>query len=267
MLGGAPYTTENDNRVPFLTRGEVDVVEVDIGGRAEESVVARRDPQWPEATLLGRVRASSRAELLSLGVPREYPPRRRIIRQWEESRYAALLVAGIVKVVGSVRAGSEALLDIRVGGDLVGEMSALDGQPRSASVVACGAVQARLIRHGDLKGFLDRHPDVAQEISRIISLRLRWANRRRLDFLAHDATTRTARVLVELADTYGRRTAEGTDLGLELTQAEIASIAGVAQATAEKALHAVEHADLIRRGYRRIVVTDLERLRHFAGSD
>jgi CRP/FNR family transcriptional regulator, cyclic AMP receptor protein len=225
--------------------------------------VLPREAQWPQVTLLGRLQPSTRAEFLTLGMARTFPPKRIIIRQWDQSQHSVLLVSGIVKVVGSTSAGYEALLDIRVRGDLVGEMSAMDGEPRSASVVTCSTVDSRWIRQADLRGFIDRHPDVGLEISRIISLRLRWANRRRLDFLTHNATTRLARVLVELAETYGRATHDGFDLGLELTQAELASVAGVALATAEKALHTMKREGLIRRGYRQIVIFDLDRLRRF----
>jgi CRP/FNR family transcriptional regulator, cyclic AMP receptor protein len=230
-----------------------------------ESLVASQTPGWPGGTLLGSLRESVRDEFLTIGVLRVFPPRRQVIRQWDESQHSFLLIRGIVKVVGSANPGTEALLDIRVGGDLVGEMSALDGERRSASVLTCGEVQARLIKQAELASFMTRYPEVAIEIGRIMARRLRWANRRRLDFLAHDATTRVGRLLVELTDTYGRRGSGGWDLGLDLTQAELASVAGVAKATAEKALHSLEQDALIKRGYRRIVVTDLELMRAAVG--
>jgi CRP-like cAMP-binding protein len=218
-------------------------------------------------TLLGSLRPSVRDGLLALGVARSYPVRRRIITERDETRYVFLLLSGIVKAVVSTPSGAEALLDIRIGGDLVGEMAAFDGQPRSASVITCSVVEARLIKEPDLTGFLSRHPDAGREISRIIVQRLRWANRRRLDFVAHDAGTRIARVLVEIATNYGHDGDKGRDLGLELTQNEVATVAGVALPTAEKALAGFEHDGLIQRGYRRIIVTDLDRMRATAEAD
>jgi CRP/FNR family transcriptional regulator, cyclic AMP receptor protein len=98
----------------------------------------------------------------------------------------------------------------------------------------------------------------------MIAQRLRWANRRRVDYLAHDAATRVVRVLVELVETYGRQVPDGWDLGVELTQSEIASIAGVKLATAKKILHALDQDGLVKRGYRDLRVADLVRMRQVA---
>ncbi|MEW2379935.1 cyclic nucleotide-binding domain-containing protein [Micromonospora sp. NPDC047812] len=49
-----------------------------------------------------------------------------------------LLEEGLTKVTVSLPDGRAALLALRVGGDLVGEVSALNDRPRSASVTTCG---------------------------------------------------------------------------------------------------------------------------------
>lgn len=223
------------------------------------------DRRWPPATLLGRVAAPLRVALLSAGTEIEETGDRPIIRQGDRLGHAYLLIDGVVKIVVRDTNGKEALLDIRVGGDIVGEMAALDGATnRSADVLPCGPLVARVIKRTELIDLLSRQGDLAIEVAKMISQRLRWANRRRLDFTAHAAKTRVARVLTEVIDTYGRRNGPVWELGVPLTQAEIAQLAGSRLRTVESALRSLATADIVRRQYRGIEVTDLNRLRTIA---
>jgi CRP/FNR family cyclic AMP-dependent transcriptional regulator len=219
---------------------------------------------WPEPTLLGRLRGSTRRDLLCAGVPTKYPVRTRILRQGEISNHVVLLLSGLVKIQGLTEGGHEVLLAVRIAGDLVGEMAALEDTPRSATVIASVPTRARVISRSEFAAFLHRHPDAALEVTRMVSSRLRWANRRRMDFTAHSARTRMGRVLAEVLQVYGHRCHGGWDLGVALSQAEIASLAGVALRTAQKVLHALAAEGVVERRYRKIRVVDPEALYRIA---
>jgi CRP-like cAMP-binding protein len=90
--------------------------------------------RWPPASLLGSLDAESRERLLEPGTMREYPADRRLISQGDTSTFAVVLLDGVVKVTGVSSAGREALLAIRAGGDIVGELAAIDGRPRSCTI-------------------------------------------------------------------------------------------------------------------------------------
>jgi CRP-like cAMP-binding protein len=204
----------------------------------------------------------ARADLLGLGTPVAYDPGRTILRQGGdegEDAYAYLLLAGSVKVLGN-EGGREPLLGIRIGGDLVGEMAVLSGKARSATVSTCAPTLARHIPGWELRAFLRGCSEVAVEVACMVIERLRWANERRVDFAAFDARTRVGRVLLTLAETYGRDVGDGRDLGAPLSREEIASLAGVKLATMEKALREFAKAGLVRLGYRSIVVIDADGL-------
>jgi CRP-like cAMP-binding protein len=201
----------------------------------------------------------ARADLLGLGTPVPFGAGETILRQGDPGEIAYLLLAGSVKVLGN-EGGREPLLGIRIGGDLVGEMAVLSGKARSATVSTCVATSARRIPGWELRAFLRCCPDAALEVAHMIIERLRWANERRVDFAACDARTRVSRVLLTLAETYGRDTGDGRDLGAPLSREEIASLAGIKLATMEKALRKLAHAGIVRLGYRRIVVIDIDRL-------
>ncbi|MGW5049600.1 Crp/Fnr family transcriptional regulator [Actinokineospora sp. NPDC004072] len=219
---------------------------------------------WPVGSLLGRLGERDRADLLATGTGVRFPAGRVLLRQSEDGRTAYLLVQGCVKVVAN-DTEREALLAIRVGGDLVGEMSVLSGKPRSATVITCTATAARAIPAERLRAHLAAHPAVAIEVAAMLSDRFRWSNERRVAAAALDPRGRVSRVLVSLAETYGHDRADGTHLGAPLTQADIASLAGIRLPTAEKVLRGFAAAGLVGLAYRDIRITDIGALRAIAG--
>src|SRR6266536_2376958 len=222
------------------------------------------DRRWPTTTLLGRLAPPARVALLSAGTEIEHAADRPIIRQGDQFGHVYLLIDGLVKVTVRDTNGKEALLGIRVGGDIVGEMSALDGTKRSADVVPCGPLVARVIKREELLDLLTRQGDLAIEVAKMISQRLRWANRRRLDATSQSPRTRVARVLTEVIEAHGRRSGSVWRLGVPRTQAEIAQRGGCRLRTVESALKRLATEGVVRRLYRGIEVTDLSRLRAIA---
>ncbi|GAA3431516.1 Crp/Fnr family transcriptional regulator [Kutzneria kofuensis] len=218
---------------------------------------------WPRATLLGRLPAKVVDQVLTAGVERKLCSGRPLIREGELEGYAFVLVRGIVKVTAATETG-EALLAIRVGGDLVGEMGVLEKAPRSATVTACTPVWTRVVHRNEFLDLMRRSPDFSVEVAAMISWRLRWANRRRLEFAGQPARVRVCRVLDEIVDTYGARHGSTWSLGVPLTQAEIASLAGIALRTAEKELGQLEQDGVVVRRYRATEVADRDALRLIA---
>lgn len=181
-----------------------------------------------------------------------------------DDRHALLLLSGFAKVTATVENGQSSLLAVRVAGDTVGEMAALDGAPRSATVTACGPLTARVIPVGVLREALIRRPELSIALTGIVADRLRWANRRRLDFSGYPAKVRLARLLVELATAYGRAEDGAVAIGCQLTQPELAALIGTAETTIHKGLRELREEGLLGTGYRITIVQDLRRLRELA---
>ncbi len=221
---------------------------------------------WPPRTLLGMLDDAARADLLSLGTAREYPPDSVLILEGDRSTDVMALIDGWAKVVGSTEEGGQALLSLRIGGDLVGEQAALDGLPRSATVISAGVTVTRVISQRDFLAFLDRAPDVALAVSRALSGKLRWATRRRIDLSGLPVATRLARVLSELGRLYGRQSAAGLELIYTLTQPELAAMVAASEPSVHKALRQLRTDGIVMTGYRQVVITDLAALDAIAAS-
>ena len=151
-------------------------------------------------------------------------------------------------------------------GDIIGETGALGDRPRTATVTACGEVVAAVVNKAQFTAFLRRYPEAAVNMTAVIGERVRLANRRRADFNAYPAEVRLARLLIEIARTCGRRTDEGLDIGVPLSQPELATMVGAAEATGQKAIRDLKDANLISTGYRRIVILDFDALLALGGA-
>lgn len=216
--------------------------------------------EWPDGTLLSRLDARTANVLLGLGTRRRVCDGAVLLREGDETDHVVLLRRAIVKVTANAPSGREALLSIRVTGDLVGETSALNRQRRTATVTASGDAVVSVIHRREFQPFLRDHPEAAVQVAGVVADRLRWANRRRVEFSDYPIKVRLARILAELASAYGRRTATGLEIGVPLTHNELATLAGAAEVTVQKALRELREEGLIVGGYRSTTVLDLPTL-------
>src|SRR6202020_204889 len=121
--------------------------------------------------------------------------------------------------------GREIVLGLRGPGDVIGDLSALDGAPRSASALAVGDVEATVAPGTALTRAL-ADPSMAMELLRILASRLRDADRKRLEFAALDTLGRVAWRLQELGERFGEETAEGLEGERPLAPEQLASWCG-----------------------------------------
>jgi CRP/FNR family cyclic AMP-dependent transcriptional regulator len=218
-------------------------------------------PDWAPGTFLGSLTPATSAELVAASVRRHFAPGQRILREGGRDVHVVLILSGFVKATTAVE-GVDTLLGIRLPGEVIGEVGALVGEPRTATVTACGQVAAGLLARNEFGAFLRRRPDAAALVTATMARQLRWANRRRADFAAFPAHIRLARLLVEIADGCGRPQPDGTvEIGVPLSQPELATMIAIAQATVQKALHELRDLGLIATGYRRMAITDPAGLR------
>jgi len=218
---------------------------------------------WRPTSLLGRLPPTIRHAALNLGVRRRYRTGQTLMREGDQTTHAVLIRSGHVKVTAATEEGS-ALLAIRPAGDLVGEMAALNGTPRMATIRAPVEVLGNQITQAELLAFLRRYPAVMLAIVDMVGNRLRMANRRRLDISYATTRIRVARILTELEEGFGRDTSRGRVIEVTLTQAELADLAGVSCVTVQRALRELRAAKLIANEYRRVVVRSPRALRRLA---
>lgn len=213
---------------------------------------------------VGALDEGARAAFETLGHVRRYRNGDVVFAEGDRSSDVALVVTGRLKILCTTESGGEVALAIRQAGDLVGELAAIDnpGTPRMASAIALGPTTVRLMRAIEFTEFLVAHPTSSLVLVRMLTSRLRAAERRRVEYGSIDSTRRLGRLLVELAgppDDLGRATVTG-----DLSQSELASLIGASRESVARAFTRLRQLDLVETGRRVVIVHDIDRLERFA---
>jgi CRP-like cAMP-binding protein len=198
-------------------------------------------------------------EMRTAGRPRRWERGTTVMSEGDTSDWVLVLTEGRVKVSSHTSSGTEVVLAVRGPGGLLGEMSAIDGSPRSATVTALEPIAGIVIR--DFPAFLQAHGRIAVLLMQLVTGRLRDADRKRIEYGAFDTTGRVATRLIELAERYGEKTNSGVRVALPLSQDELAGWTGASREAVSKALRTLRDRGLIETGRRRVVIHDLEGLR------
>ncbi len=152
--------------------------------------------------------------------------------------------------------GREVVLAVLGPGELLGELSAIDGAPRSAAAGALGPVQLTAIDVARFNAFVDAHHDVAVALLRCVAVRLRQASRRQVEFGTVDALGRVCGRLTEMMDRYGHPDGPHIDIVAPLSQSEVGGWAGLSREAVVKALASLRALGWVSTKGRTITVLD-----------
>jgi CRP-like cAMP-binding protein len=170
---------------------------------------------------------------------------------------------GWVMITSVAPGGREIVLGLRGPGEIIGDLSALDGEPRSATAIAAGEVEATVASGSVLIRALS-DASAAVELLRVLAIRLRDADRKRLEFAALDTLGRVAWRLHELSERFGKDTADGIEVELPLSQEQLASWCGASREATVKALAALRTLGCISTSRRSVLIRDPQALRRHA---
>lgn len=200
------------------------------------------------------------SEPASLGRPRRYRKGAVLFAEGDRADRVIVLRSGRVKVTRATESGREVVLGVRGPGEMLGELSALDGGSCSATATALEPVEASVIPASSFRAYLAEEPAMAYHLLEVVVHRLREADRARVEFGAFDTVGRVASRLSELARRYGSPVDGGLEIALALSQDELAGWVGASREAVAKALRQLRAAGCIETGRRRIVVRDLDAL-------
>lgn len=208
------------------------------------------DGAWQALAVRGRHRKMARGSTL--------------FAQGERTGAVAILVDGRLKIARVTDDGTEALLAVRGPGDLVGELAALDGRPRSASVTALEPASLLVVEAGVFRSWLRAYPDVALRLLAVLAGRLRDADIVRAEFPATDVTARLARRLLQLAAQYGEPDGDTVRIDLPVTQDDLAGWVGASREAVAKGMRRLRDAGAVTTARRQVAVRDVAALRRLA---
>lgn len=174
-----------------------------------------------------------------------------IVSEGDPGEALYIVRAGEVKVVLTAEDGREVILGVLGVGAHFGELSLIDGRPRSAHVIATQTSSLLILRRADFRRQVEAQPAVAWALLLELSRRLRQADGTIGSLVLLDVPGRVARVLVEHA-TPG----QPATLVKPLTHQVIAHMVGASRETVSRAMSEFQEQGWISVVRRKVTITD-----------
>jgi CRP-like cAMP-binding protein len=175
--------------------------------------------------------------------------------------YLLFLLAGRLQVIDTNEEGKEIGLSFILPGDYFGELSIVDGAPRSATVVACENSLVALLPRRQAQTLIYHHPLVAERVLKRMAASVRQASSYRAILGISNAFQRVFAFLHHLASI-----APGGLVVIDQmpTQQEIAIMVSTSRETVSRALSILIKRGVVEKDLRRLIVRQPEVLREAA---
>jgi CRP/FNR family transcriptional regulator, cyclic AMP receptor protein len=155
---------------------------------------------------------------------------------------------GLLKVTMMSRAGNERILAFLGSGAIVGELSIIDGLPRSASVVAVRDAKLSFLSRAAFEEFAQKHPEVYKSLVTMIATRLRETDAVIAAGSFLPLRGRVALTLLELAHDFGHDVGSGrVVIRQKIGQSDLAAMAGIARENVSRILNDWKRRKLVSR--------------------
>lgn len=165
-----------------------------------------------------------------------------------------LVVDGIVRIDSQSPDGKDAVFNLVKGGEFFGEISLLDGKPRTANATALTDCDLIVIERRDFVPILLDEPQLMKRLLEIICGRLRQTNEQVEDLMFLDLAGRLARTILKLVGD------SEIPFRVQMTQRQLAQIAGLSREMVNKQLRIWSKERLVRLSREEITILNREKL-------
>lgn len=176
-----------------------------------------------------------------------FPAGEVLIEQDSEGGTTFFILEGGVKVYRLDENGDMITLAVLGPKDVIGEMSLIDNEPRSANVETIKDTKVMGLDKSGFTRILNTHPNIAMGLLRTLSARVRATNEKLEDILSKDLTERTQKTLKTLVKYFPNNE-------ITLSQEELADIIGATRARVTEALNELQKEGKISLAHRRITL-------------
>jgi len=162
-----------------------------------------------------------------------------LFNQGDGSHALYVITAGIVRIYLTSEDGREATINLAEEGEVIGEMSLLDGLPRSAGAAALTPTKLVFIPRDPFLALLEGSSKLARQIILTLCERLRATNAQVDQAIFHDLRHRLLVMLRQIALLHGRVESDMAVLELDVTQGTLAQMLGASREAVNKHLRAL----------------------------
>jgi CRP/FNR family transcriptional regulator, cyclic AMP receptor protein len=229
--------------------------------------------QFEPDTFLGSLTADELHAFQNCGRAVRFSSKETLFREGDDPGGVIAILSGRMKISIAGVGGRDVVLRLPGPGELVGEIAAVAGRPRSATVESVNDVEGISVRAADFRRFISEQPRVATLIFEHVTALLSYADRQRADLATRDVTGRVASRLLELAAdaedpsaTPPGSRASGKRIMHSLSQEELAAWSGASREAVAKSLQLLRDLGWVSTGRREITLLDEAALRTLVDS-
>lgn len=206
--------------------------------------------------VLGSIPPPYRKAVLDLCERRHVAKGKTVWAQGERADYVAFLFSGKAMSSYQSRNGKTGTTGFWCAGDLIGAGDMGEATTRQMTVRClepCVIYTLSFERFNDL---VRRFPELAQTIIRAMAVRLRWVSLLAVTLETQSAFERICAVLLALSERFGAACDQGVLIDLNLTNDNLAAIAGVSRQFTNSTLHELRDRGLLVSRKRSLIVTN-----------
>ena len=180
-------------------------------------------------------------------VSRDYEKGQMILLEESTGETFFIMTSGTVKVTRLSDDGREVILALLGESDFFGEMSLLDGEGRSANIVANEDAEVMTLSRRDFLEYLETYPKIAIALLEELAVRIRKSDQQIESLSLSDSEQRIGITLIRLAEERG--TIKRGDVTVQNLpyQQDIANMAGTSRETVSRTLKLLEDKKLVKR--------------------
>ena len=175
-------------------------------------------------------------EILKFALDRRVRRGQTIFQRGDEGSSLMAVLRGRVRISSVSGDGKELTLNVINTGEIFGEIALLDGQPRSADAVAIEDSVLLVVDRRYFLPFLRHKEDLCLRLLAVLCSRLRRTSTALEEIALFDLPVRLARVLLKLAEDYGRPGSTGTRIDLKLSQRDLSNLVAASRESVNKLL-------------------------------
>jgi CRP-like cAMP-binding protein len=220
----------------------------------------RRGETLDDVGIFSELSAEVRRSFAARCTWRDFKPRQQIVGHQEDTRNVFFLISGKARAsIYSAAGRMVTFRDIRAG-DMFGEFSAIDGEPRSASVEATQRSLVAIMSPDLFWEVLRTQPPVMAAVLKRLTRQVRTLSERVYEMSTLAVRNRIHAELLRLAKELVSETGNAV-LYPAPTDADIAARIATTRETVNRELGDLVEAGLIKKQGRTLVISDVERLR------
>jgi CRP-like cAMP-binding protein len=213
-----------------------------------------------KVSIFSSMKSNELDQLLTATTTRRLKAKQTLCRKGDPGNQLYGILSGCLKILTTGKDGKDVVFTLMGPGEVLGEIALLDGEKRSATVVAVEPTELLSLDRRALMPFLDRHPSVMISLASVLAKRVRRLTDRAEDRQTMPLPGRIAKRLLSLSEQHGKRPIVGGPIEVRMPQQDLADLVGTTRESVNKQLRAWQNQGIVELGRGRVILKRPEAL-------